>query len=111
MSVVDHPTTWYEDIVDTIGKFRAVIPECVRKELLGISAGQGRRSRTAWVALDIAGEFDALPCGGAAVDDEIISLALSNGASIATADSGLARTANAAHVMTITLSRGRVSIR
>ncbi|MDG6962113.1 MAG: hypothetical protein JRN71_06690 [Nitrososphaerota archaeon] len=32
MAVVERPTTWFEDIVDNIGKFQPVLLDCVRDE-------------------------------------------------------------------------------
>ena len=110
MAVVEHPTTWYEDIVDGIGRFQAVIPECVRDEMEKLASGQGRRSRTARAALEIASGFTTFPCGKASVDDEVLSGALSEGAAIASVDTSLVRSARASHLKTVTLRGGRVSI-
>ena len=110
MSVVERPTTWYEDIVDAIGKFQPVLLDCVGAELQKIASGQGKRSRTARVALDLASAFRRRPCGSARVDDEIISAAAGSGRLVATTDRDLSKGARAAHVRVITLSRGRVTL-
>jgi rRNA-processing protein FCF1 len=110
MAVVESPTTWFEDIVDSIGRFQPVLLSCVREELERLASGQGRRARSARVALELASKFSALPCGKASVDDEIASLALTKGALVATVDSGLLRSLRASHVRVVTLRRGRVSL-
>jgi len=109
MAVVENPTTWYEDMVDEIGKFQPVLLECVKGELEKLASGQGRRARTARLALDIASSFAIGPCGSAHVDDEIVSAAVTGGSIVATADSELARAARAAHREVISLRKGRVA--
>jgi len=110
MAVVETPTTWFEDIVDRIGKFEPVLLECVGEELRGLARGKGGRSRTARVALDMSRRFHSLACGGARVDDEIISAASAEGAIVATMDADLARAAKAAHIRVISLRKGRVGL-
>lgn len=110
MALVERPTTWFEDIVDGIGKFQPVIPDCVRRELETLASGPGRKSRTARVSLDLASKFMAIPCGGAHVDDEIVSAAVSRGAVVATVDADLVRVLRTAHVMVISLKSGRVAL-
>ncbi len=110
MAVVESPTTWFEDIVDAIGRFQPVLLGCVRAELDKLASGQGRKARAARVSLDLASKFSSLPCGGSKVDDEIMSAALSSKALVATADGGLARSLRAAHVRVISLRGGRVSV-
>jgi len=111
MAVAGTPTTWSEDIVDLVGKFEPVLPECVGEELQRLAGGKGGRSSTARVALNLSAEFFRLACGGARVDDEIISAALTKGAIVATTDAELARAAKAAHLKVISLRRGRVWLR
>ncbi len=110
MAVVETPTTWFEDLVDEVGKFQPVLLECVRSELEKIAVGQGRKSRTARVSLDLASKFAAFPCGAASADDEIVSAASSKGALIATLDEDLARAAKAAHLTVVSLRKGRVAV-
>jgi len=110
MAVVETPTTWFEDIVDRVGKFEPVLLECVGEELHGLARGKGGRSRTARVALDLSGRFHRLACGGARVDDEIVSAASAEGAIVATMDADLARAAKAAHLRVISLRKGRVGL-
>ena len=110
MAVGETPTTWFEDIVDALGSFQPALPSCVKAELDKIAKGQGRRSRAARVALDLASKFLEVKCGRGAVDDEIISAALSLGAPVATVDAELARSLKAAHVRVVSLRSGRVSV-
>jgi rRNA-processing protein FCF1 len=110
MAVVERPTTWFEDIVDGVGKFQPVLLDCVRTELEGIASGEGKRSRNARVCLELASKFDAAACGGASVDDEIVSAARSTGALVASVDAELLAALKAAHLQAITLRSGRVSL-
>ena len=110
MAVVERPTTWYEDIVDKTGKFQPVLLDCVGAELQKLASGRGKRSRTARVALDLAFSFKQRACGSARVDDEILSAAADGRHLIATTDRELSRSARAAHIRVITLSKGRVAL-
>ncbi len=110
MAVVEEPTTWFEDIAYAIGKFQPILLECVRRELSSLAAGQGRKSRTARLALDLAAGFMSEPCGMASVDDEILSSAASGGALVATVDIGLHRSASDSHVRVVSLRKGRVAV-
>ncbi|HYB07090.1 MAG TPA: hypothetical protein VEB87_02915 [Nitrososphaerales archaeon] len=110
MAVAETPTTWFEDMVHGVGKFQPVLPECVRKELERLASGQGRKARTARVCLEMASNFAALPCGGAQVDDEIVSAALSSGSIVATADARLAQAARGAHLRVASLRKGRLAL-
>jgi rRNA-processing protein FCF1 len=110
MAVVDTPTTWFEDIVDDIGRFEPVILDCVRRELEKMAAGQAKRSRSARVCLELASAFTAVSCGKASVDDELVSAALTLGALVATTDSKLAGSARAAHLRVVSLRSGRVNV-
>jgi rRNA-processing protein FCF1 len=110
MAVVEEPTTWYEDIVEGLGSFEPVLLDCVRGELEKMAAAQDKRARVARVSLDLASEFSSAPCGRASVDDEIASAALSTKALVATTDSVLARSLQAAHVRVVSLKSGRVAL-
>ena len=111
MAVAEDPTTWFEDIVEKVGRFEPALPACVRAELERFASSNGKRSRTARVALTIASRFSPIPCGRAPVDDEIASAAMSNGAFVATTDAALTRTLIAMKVRVVSLSRGRVALR
>lgn len=109
IAVAERPTTWFEDMVDALGKVEPVVLDCVRKELEILSSKEGGRGRFAAVALDLARRFQTAKCGEAPVDDEIVSAALSEGAAVATTDGELIRALRASHVRVITLRGGRVS--
>lgn len=110
MAVVEKPTTWLEDMTDQLGKIQPVLLSCVKAELEGLASGQGKKSRSARLALELASEFAGGRCGAASVDAELVSYALSTEASVATIDSVLLSSLKAAHVKAITLRRGRVSV-
>ena len=110
IAVVESPTTWFEDIAESIGKFQPVLLSCVREELDRLASGQGKKARSARVALELAAGFAGGRCGAASVDDEIVSHALTEGALVATTDSGLLSSLGAAHVLAVTLRGGRVFV-
>lgn len=109
MAVAENPTTWFQDIVQSLGGFEPILPACVRDELSRLALGRGKQAREARVALELAANFATISCGKAAVDDEIVSAALTRGAAIATTDSDLAHTAKAAHLRVVFLKSGRVA--
>lgn len=108
IAVVETPTTWFEDISEGVGLFQPVLLACVREELEGLASSQGRRSRSARAALELAARFAVAPCGSASVDDEIVSSALAAKALVATVDAGLLRSLRSSHVKVVTLRKGRV---
>ncbi len=110
MAVVEDPTTWYEDIADRVGKFEPILLKVVKEELRRLAEGQGRKARTARVALDLSKSFKPASGGEANTDDEIVSAALSKGAMVATIDSRLVSSLKGVHVGVITLRSGRVSV-
>ena len=110
IAVVEKPTTWFEDMVDGIGRFEPVLLSCVKEELERLASGGGRKARSARVALEMASGFVGGSCGEASVDDEIISFALTESAVVATTDAGLLSSLGAAHVKAVTLRKWRVSV-
>jgi len=111
MAVAETPTTWFEDITDRVGKFEPVLLECVEVELQRLASGKDGRSKAARVALDLSEQFGRLACGGARVDDEIISAASAERALVATTDTDLAHAAKALHLGVISLRKGRAALR
>ena len=109
MAVAENPTTWFQDIVEGLGSFEPILPACVRDELLRLASGRGKQAREARVALELTANFATIPCGNAAVDDEIMSAALTKGAAVATTDSDLALSVRAAHLRVVLLRSGRVA--
>jgi rRNA-processing protein FCF1 len=110
MAVSMRPTTWFEDITDAIGRFDPVMLDCVRRELERLASSSGAKSRPARVALELGSLFRSAPCGGASVDDEVVSAALGMKAKVATADVGLATTLKTMRVGVIALRAGRVHL-
>lgn len=110
MAVADRPTAWFEDTVAIVGRFQPVLLDCVKSELERMASEGGRRSRTARVALELASKFASEPCGGAKVDDEVVSAAKTAGGYVATVDSELLATLKAARVRAVSLRDGRASL-
>jgi rRNA-processing protein FCF1 len=110
MAVAEHPTTWFEDIAEKVGRLEPVALDCVLAELGRLASGQGRRSRVARVALEIAEGFSRAPSGGAGPDQEIMSAALTMKAAVATADKDLALSLRAQSVRVFGLQSGRVAL-
>jgi rRNA-processing protein FCF1 len=111
MAVVERPTTWFEDMTEILGKFEPVLLDCVRAELERLASGQGKKARLASVALNLAASFKVQHCGGAAVDDEIISAGMSLKGAVATADGELQERLEALGVRVVSLRAGRVALR
>ncbi len=112
MAVMERPTSWSQDISESIGAFTPVILMSVRDELARLAAKGDKRGKLASLALELlhSGAFTLKPDGKGKPDDEIISFALREGAAVATIDSELAKSLRASHVQTvITLRGGRVS--
>lgn len=108
MAVATRPTEWSTDIEKLVGGYEPVILECVKGELHTIASSGSGRARAARLSLEIASRFRDVASGGASVDSEIVSAALSLPAAVATNDRELAKTLQAAHVRVITLRSGRV---
>lgn len=108
MAVVVHPTTWFEDMVDGMGKFDPVLLGCVEDELTRLAEGQGGQARWARVALEMAARFSRQQCGGADVDAEIVSAGASSNGWVASMDKELIGSLRASHVRVVSLSGGRV---
>jgi rRNA-processing protein FCF1 len=111
IAVAEEPTTWFEDLTNSLGKFQPTILDCVAAELERLASRQGKRARSARVALEMAKEFQRARCGSAGVDDEIVSAALDRKAVVATTDGNLAKTLRRLHVQTVALSSRRVFLR
>ncbi len=109
IAVVENPTTWYEDIVEKVGKFEPVILDCVRQELGNLAEGQTKKARYARLASELAREFRLARCGSLSVDDEIASYSKGEGALVATVDGMLLMRLRKLHVGTVSLKSGRVA--
>ncbi len=111
MAVVERPTTWFEDMTQELGRFQPVVLDCVLDEMKRLASGEGKKAKSARVALELAEGFRREPCGGSSPDDEIVSAALAEAAVVATTDKELSRTLKARHVKVVGLSLGRVALR
>ena len=110
MAVAERPTAWFEDILSSAGKFEPVLLGCVRDELQKLSLMRTKRARLARLALGLSASFSQAQCGGAAVDDEIVSFALSTNALVATVDTELRHALESSHVRVVYLKGGRVAV-
>jgi rRNA-processing protein FCF1 len=113
VAVMEHPTSWSEDILEKVGAFTPVVLSSVRDELARLAAEGDKRGRFAALALRLLeeGTFSLEQDGRGKPDDEIISFALREGAAVATVDSELAGRLRASRVQTvITLRGGRVYV-
>jgi rRNA-processing protein FCF1 len=108
IAVVQKPTTWYEDIVEEIGAFEAVMLDCVRGELARMAQKRDKRGRYSALAYDLAVTFTGVRCGKEKTDDEIISYATSKKARVATIDGELIGRLRALRIGVITLRSGRL---
>lgn len=112
IAVMEHPTPWREGILEKLGNFEPVVIQPVYDELARLAGGRNRASRYATLAKEMAdsGELTVQkPTGSGQADDELISLALDEGAFVATLDAELIRQLKALGVGVIVLSGGRVS--
>ena len=110
MAIVENPTTWYEDIVERVGKFEPVILDCAKSELDRLAQGESKRARYAKLALELTKEFEVERCGGLTVDDEIASYGKGARAIVATLDAALLTRLRKMRVDAITLRSGRVAV-
>ena len=110
MAIVENPTTWYEDIVERVGKFEPVILDCAKSELDRLARGESKRARYAKLALELTKEFEVERCGGLTVDDEIASYGKGARAIVATLDAALLTRLRKMRVDAITLRSGRVAV-
>lgn len=113
IAVMEHPTSWREDLLEKVGRFQPVVIEPVYDELARLALGRNRASRYASLAKGMVDSGEMLlqkATGSGMADDELISLALDDGALVATVDAELIRQLKALHVGVVSLSGGRVSL-
>ncbi len=110
IAVMEKPTTWYEDMTESLGRFEPTTLDCVLAELESLARRGGKRARYASLARDLAGKFTAAKSGEAGTDEEIVSYAKTNSAAVATIDRELLSTLGAVGVRAVTLRGGRVSV-
>ena len=110
MAVIEKPTTWLEDMTWELGKVDALVPDCVIEELTKISEGEGKRSKFARLAADLAGRFRHVECSDRNVDDCVIEVARRERAAVATVDAEMIKALKRSGRKVVTLHRGRVAI-
>lgn len=110
MAVVEHPTTWFEDLTEQLGRFEPVLLDCVAQELRKLSVRGERRGRFAALALEMSSSFKAAKCGSAEVDSELASFAEESGAVVATVDADLQAMLRARRIRVASLRRNRVAL-
>ena len=110
MAIMEHPTTWYEDILESIGSFKPTVLDVVQRELAMVSKGRGKRSRFAALALELSSNFTTAKTrsSNGKPDDELISYAKEKRAMVATIYGKLIERLAALRVPVITLRQGRV---
>lgn len=111
IAIVKRPTTWYEDIVERIGRFEPVALECVIDELRSIAKRGGKRGRYASLALEFARSFKIKRYNDGDVDEQIINYAIKRDAIAATIDRDLIKELKGHRLTVITLRSGRVELR
>ncbi len=112
MAIMEHPTTWFEDIIEGVGSFKPTVLDVVQQELAKVSKGTGKRSRFAALALELSSNFTAAKARSnrGDTDDELISYAKEKKAMVATIDGELMERLAALKVPIITLRKGRVHV-
>lgn len=109
IAVVENPTAWHEDITEKVGRFEPVSLDCVLSELKSLSNERTTRARFASLAAELARDFKVVRCGQGGVDDELVSLAVSGDALVATVDRELIGRLRSLGKRGVTLRRGRVA--
>jgi len=107
---MEHPTSWREDIGESLGGYEAIVISPVYAELARLASGTSRGARFAKLARRLAdnGLLRLERTAGDRADDELISRALDDGAMVATVDSALIEQLRASKVGVIRLRGGRV---
>ena len=110
IAVMEHPTSWEEDLLEKVGGFEGVIILPIYAELVSLADRRERESGFARLALELVdmGRIVLENAGGGQPDDELVSYALSHDALVATVDEALIEQLEAARVGIIRLRGGRV---
>jgi len=113
IAVMEEPTPWQDDILEKVGRFEPVVIVPVYAELKRLAGGRTRQSRFASLAVMLVDEGKILleRSGGRRADEELVSSALRDGATVATIDRDLIRQLRASHVEVLSLRGGRVEVR
>ena len=110
IAVMEDPTPWQADILEKVGRFEPVVIEPVYAELSRLAKGRTRQSRFASLAVALVDDgklkLERSGGGGTHADEELISCALRDGATVATIDGDLIRQLKASHVEVLSLRGG-----
>ncbi len=112
IAVLERPTTWYEDILEQVGRFTPVMLDRIADELEALaSSGGGKKARFAGLARELGSTFTMVRgARGGTPDDEVLSWAASNHALVATVDRQMIEHLKASRLRYVTLRGGRVYI-
>ena len=112
IAVMEHPTSWREDLLEKLGSFEPVIITPVYAELGRLAAGKSRGARFASLAKQLAdsGALKVEDTGGDRADEELVSKALDDDAIVATLDSALIEHLKASRVGVVRLRGDRVEL-
>lgn len=112
VAIMEHPTSWREDMTEKVGGFDPVVIGPVYSELERIAGGNGRAARFAALAKELvdSGSLRREAGGPGRADDELISMALGGGALVATVDSAMIEQLRALRVGVVRLRGGRIDV-
>lgn len=110
MALIEHPTTWYEDMTEKVGKFEPVLPDCVGNELKRLASTKRRRARGASLALELARTFTKSKCSADTADRELVERARDPETLVATVDKEILRGVKLSGRKAVTLHRGRIAL-
>jgi len=114
ISVIENPTTWYEDITESVGAFTPVVLDTTMTELerLANRKRSGKGGRYAALAAELGSSFELVHGGetGVSADDNILSWAAENDAYVATVDGEMLGHLRARGMRHVTLRGRRVYV-
>ncbi|MDA4123698.1 MAG: hypothetical protein OK456_11015 [Thaumarchaeota archaeon] len=110
IAVMERPTPWLQDIQEKLGGFEPVVIAPVYAELERLASGNSHAARFASLAKQLVDGGTLKLAGGEVdrADEELVSMALDEGAVVATVDSALIEQLEASGVRVIRLRGGRV---
>jgi rRNA-processing protein FCF1 len=111
ISVVERPTTWYEDMREKIGAFKPVMLDSTRAELARLASKGGKRGGYASLAAELGSNFERTSgVSSGSADDNVLSWAAENEALVATMDREMLRHLRALGMRYVTLRGRRVYV-
>jgi rRNA-processing protein FCF1 len=112
IAVMEHPTSWQEDILEAVGGFEPVILESVDEELERLSRRGDKTAKFAGLAKGLVeeGRIKVEKYPKTSPDDDMMSYAGREHAAVATVDSALIRQLRALGIKVISLRAGRAAL-